>query len=676
MSKKSAKEMFLAVYAAKVKKLKAWPSFTDLLPEITRNSLRYHFGDQDGIKEAFKKKYPNQYKHIIFHIEKAGRDSEHQVNDLVNQYLELAQSMGHHPSEKDYASLGVNKKHLKEHFGSFKKLVEYIKKERADDVSGVHSDEDFLDIARRQETKDRIEKTDRQVWSSIGSGKLHEEYLKSILHYCKKNKARLFLLSTHLEFSQISADIKTAHLDGVLDIVIDSQDITRKLQASNIRIHEKVVDPTAGIKRRLGDKSFIYASPKQTLEVIPSKKKGIPRLQMSPGAITEANYYKDTLRPHKREVMAETDHIIGAIIIEREDDLFFARQTQMGPDHEFTDWGMAYYPDGKTVKIKEMMFVMGDLHSIEKHKVTFDIWLNLMDAFPNLVGCVAHDIYDSASLNPHEYGKPISHMVSAIEGRTSASHELRILAEDLKGVRRVCEYLYIVDSNHDDMLARSFDNGSIWKIPENAFLGSLLQPMAVMHQLRRDFSGSELEKAICERIGIDKHALVKFFPKLTEDISLLEFSLQLVGMKKDENIKFLRKEDSLIYGGFQLANHGHQGVNGAKGSHASFKRVVDKMIYGHTHTEKQSNYVLSVGHTSDDPRYARGGFSNWTRSGAFIYATGEVQQVRAILNRVRSFKDAYVHPALVKSMSKFMQGQKKKLDQEAFKETTTSSAAA
>lgn len=658
---KTAKQKLLADYALKVKKLKKWPGLTELLPEITRNMLRHHFGDQNNLQEAFKKAYPKEYKHLLYWLEQTKLTEENHRQALIATYIELAQSMGHHPTEKQYFEEGINKNHLKDYFHSFEKLKEHIIKEHEDDLSGVYADEDFLNYERRQETRERINTIDRQVWSSIGSGRLAETYLKSILHYCKKNNAHLFLLSTDLQFSQISSEIKAAHMEGTLDIVVDSQDITRKIQASNIRIKEKVVDPTAGIKRRLGDKSFIYASPKQMLKVLPSKKKGIPRLQMSPGAITEPDYYKDTLRPHKREVMAENDHVIGAIIIEREDELFFARQTQMGPDGEFTDWGLGYYPDGKTVRVKDMMFVMGDLHSVEKHKTTFDIWLKLMASLPNIVGCVAHDVYDAASTNPHEIGKPISAMVSAIQGRTSIADELKILYQDLHEIAKVAKKLYVVDSNHDDMLARSFDNGSIWRIPENAFLGSLLQPMAVLHQLRRDYSGDELEAKICERIKVDKTSLKKYFPHLTKNLSLLQFALHMVGMEDRDDTVFLSKEDSLIYGGFQLALHGHQGVNGAKGSHASFKRVIDKMIYGHCHTEEQSNFVLSVGHTEDDPHYARGGFSNWTRSGAFAYESGEVQQVRAILGRIRSFKDAYIHPSMKKQMENFIKSQKERL---------------
>ena len=637
------------------KKIKKIPSHSDLNHVLTRNMIRGTFGDMGKLQDEVQKRHPEMW----VEIEKIEEDKVIQREKIrlsfAEQYRDLAKADNHLPSQNKFQRT-YGKDFLK-YYEDYEELEATATMAFPDDLVGKYSDEDFLNYERRQQTLANVNKHTRIVTSSIGTGAADMDYIRSALHYCEKNDGRLVLQCTDIKFHQIDKEIADLYFEGKLDIAVDNINITDNIELSNIRIKEKVVDPNAGIKRRLGSCSYVFASPKQTFESLPSKKKGVPRFLMSSGAITLPHYYKDSNRPHKREVMADNDHLVGAIIIEKEGDLFFVRQTQRGNSGEFIDWGMAYHSDGKKVTHVKNIFDMGDLHSKDKHSQTFKAWLKTMRSVRS-DKCIGHDIFDAVSVNPHEMNNPINQKINALENNDSTVDELKVLAEDIKSVLDHVKEYVVVESNHDDMLDRSFVNKSIYKDSKNSVLGTILELYAVVSKLRTDMKGEEVFDVFSNAIGLDKKALKEYCPRLGDAKPLIEVALNLVGLKTDERIKFLSKESSYVYGGFQLSNHGDRGVNGAKGSQSSFKRVIDKMIYGHTHTPAQSNFVLSVGHTAGNPRYARGGFSTWVRTSAIVYESGQFQMVHSIFGRVRSFKNAYLLPEIAESSKELIEMQK------------------
>lgn len=637
------------------KKIKKIPSHSDLNHALTRNMIRGLFGDMGKFHDEIQVRHPEIWKEIEKIEEDKVVEKEKTRLSFAGQYRDLAKHDNHLPSQNKF--IRTYGKDFYKYYADYEELEATAAMEFVDDLLGKYSDEDFLDHSRRQKTFENVNRHTRIVVSSIGAGPVDMDYLRSVLHYCEKNDGRLVLQCTDIKFHEIDKDIADLYFGGKLDIAVDNIRITENLELSNIRIKEKVVDPNAGIKRRLGSCSYLFASPKQTFESLPSKKKGIPRFLMSSGAITQSHYFKDSNRPHKREVMADNDHLIGCYIIEKEEDLFFVRQTQRGPKAEFLDWGMAFHSDGKKVTHAKNLFNMGDLHSKDKHGPTFKAWLKTMKS-TLAERCIGHDIFDAVSVNPHEINNSINQKINALEQNDSTVDELKVLADDINSILSHTKEFVAVESNHDDMLDRSFVNKSIFRDSRNSVLGTILELYAVVSKLRTDMKGEEVFDVFSNAIGLDKAALKAYCPRLGDARPLIEVALNLVGLKTDDRIKFLSKEASYVYGGFQLSNHGDRGVNGAKGSQSSFKRVIDKMMYGHTHTPAQSNFVVSIGHTAGNPRYARGGFSTWVRTSALVYESGQFQFVHSIFGRVRTFKNAYLLPEIAEASKDLVEVQK------------------
>ena len=92
--------------------------------------------------------------------------------------------------------------------------------------------------------------------------------------------------------------------------------ITFKLQhyISSLRINAKQINPTTGLGRICqGKGSFIFGSPKQSLEYDPVSNVKYPHARMSTGACTVANYSSTQGNSLRTAYIAEHDHVMGAI---------------------------------------------------------------------------------------------------------------------------------------------------------------------------------------------------------------------------------------------------------------------------------------------------------------------------------------------------------------------------
>ncbi len=638
------KDQFIRNYIKVVKSLKKIPTYSELkLKGISRGKVNYYFGNLKNLEKYAKKHHKDTFEEIKTKQEAVEEKRAQELQNLVSKYIKLAKDIRRFPSMADLKNIGISRGMVRVHFTGLQQLKEFVKKSHSKSVKNVFDIDKLICPKRINETVKNVKKYDRLVVSSITKGPVMRDYLKSTYNYCKRNAARCVLIMTKMQFDEVDHEILDEYLSGNLDIVFSDLKIHKHLHINSVKIDAKVVSPTSGIQRFQRDRSsFIYASPKQTCRPVPSKKEGLPRILMSPGAITVPNYIKDVFNKSKRDVMAENDHLIGAIIVEKDGKYYHSRPTQMGPKNEFIDFGVYYKPDGSYKLVNPEGFVMGDLHSKQKCNKTFETWLSVMRHLKVKKG-VLHDGFDCMSLNPHERTKQTMRVALELEESSCLSDELKLLVEDTRKFAEAVDELYIVDSNHDDMLARAFDSGQIWEDSRNAFLGSMLHPYAILHNLRNDYSEKQILKMIEKKTGISETVLKSKYPELNKNKSLLEYATSLYGLdSKKEKINWLSLEDSLIIGGYECGDHGHKGVHGARGSVASSMRSFVKRITGHTHVEEQMNFMVSVGHTTDDPRYARGGLSGWTKSSALVYTSGQHQSIRCINGRYRSWKKAFV----------------------------------
>lgn len=627
---------FLSKYKKLTLKLGKFPTETEMkLAGFTK--IEEWSKNQKAVISYFEKNEPSFLKDLQEKQDSLSVIRETQKGEVVKSFIRLANKLNRFPTISEMADFGVNRNTIRSHFVNTQNLKKYVVENYSDLLNNVFDSNDLLNPERLKKTEMNIKTFNRFIISSVTEGNLSHggKYLKSMYNYAKVNKARILLIVTKMNINEIDRNILQDYLDEKLDIIFTDTKIHKHLHINTIKIDAKVVNPTAGIQRYQKDEtSFIYASPKQTCKSVPIKKKSLPRILMSPGAITQTDYIRDKFNKRKRDVMADNDHLIGAIIVEIDGDVYYTRPTQATKEGNFIDLGKEYTHTGKVKENAPIAFVMGDLHSAQKCEKTFKLWLDLVKKLkiPNVI---MHDTFDCMSLNPHERNKKTLRDALELEDKSTLSDELKLLVEDLKETRKHTKKVYIVDSNHDDMLKRAFDSGQIWEDPRNSFLGSLLHPYAIVDNIKDDYTEKEILNILVERTGIPKESLLKNYPEIIKRKSLLEYATHIMGLdSKKENIEWLDVTDSLVLGGFELADHGHKGAHGAKGSFVSAARSFLKRITGHTHVEEQMNYLVSVGHTSLDPKYARGGQSGWTRTSAIIYKSGQVQTIREVKSKL------------------------------------------
>lgn len=628
----------------------------EFLSFVRMEEVPAHFSDFEDLRQYALSRYPEMGEVESAYTKKKLR--------IAKIYADTAKNLRHLPSRKDLRKEGLTRDIVRHHFMDYESLEEFARESYPEDFKRVFAFGDLYNDERYKKIKKDIKKHNRFFISTVGTGMADTRALEAAMSFCELNNALLLLIPAKQDLQKIDPAILDLHEEGRLHIVFDDVDICKHLRVSAMEIDEKVVNPSGGLQRYEPEYSFIYPSPKQTFKPVPVKKGRLPRIIYSPGAITHASYHSHIYRRSKRCLLAEQDHMMGGLIVERSNKgLFFPFQVQFSQDGSFPFWGIQYNPDGTVHANLPETMVLGDLHSKTKAVKVFQKTLEIAGEL-GVERAVLHDIFDAKSVNPHERGKLIHEIVLELEDHATLSEELQVLVDDIKQILGVFKQVHIVDSNHDDMLQRAFDSGQIEENKKNAFLARLLGPYAVMNSLRGKFkSKKELVKRIVEKTGIQESVLNQTYPELFSEKKTLQFACELFGLPCDKKlVHWLDIEESLVKGGFELGDHGHKGANGARGSLAGSQRSFKKKIEGHSHTPEQFNFLFRVGHLHEmepTPDYAKGGTSGWIHTHALTYSTGQACLVSIIEGEYRCEKGAVKLSSVLKKTKR--KGQKIKI---------------
>jgi hypothetical protein len=392
-------------------------------------------------------------------------------------------------------------------------------------------------------------------------------FLNSILKYCEVHNAELIVLST-----------QKRHKDDELDEAIrpyvlrSSRYITRNWFISLFPISSEAVDPLIGIDRLVNvNGSSIHASPKQRLKTIPDAKRNGPKFIMSTGAITIPP------RGSSRRVhLARIDHVTGAVVLNVTDKKrVYFRHIESDEQGAFYDLGVRYSGNG-IERSAPLGLVLGDWHTGHTDErvrlTTFGIIKHLK---PQAV--FLHDFFDGSSVNHHTDHKILEKSM----GQLSLTHEIMTCATELALFEKIANQVFVVNSNHNEFLSRYLVEGRYNNDPTNHILG--------------------LELALA----------------LANGANPLEYAVRrYVTLTKTE---FLTSECSLKIAGFEVAQHGHRGPNGSRGSLAAFERAFGSVIIGHTHTPEILRGATCVGTSTNLSLSYNSGPSSWAHAHCLIY---------------------------------------------------------
>lgn len=422
------------------------------------------------------------------------------------------------------------------------------------------------------------------ITTAVPGQKANRKFLSTILNYCAKNSARLLILP--------SANIrKTDELDPIiLDtgcVVTKDVVLNKNIRVCTMTINPESEDPIYGLDRlvhKLG--SLVLASPKLRMKSIPSPKTGIPKILMTPGAVTNPNK-----RLTRKGLIASKDHVNSAIVVEiKNSRIFHYRQLVSNSDGHFYDLCKKYTQNSVESVTLEAL-VPGDYHVGYTDPKVRDVVFSIAKLMkPKYI--FLHDFFDGISVNHHIQHKILQKAL--LKDKNDLTEELKLCAKELTSLSPLAKRLVIVKSNHDEFLDKWLDEAKYLSSEVNHVIG--------------------LELALAKARGRDplKSGICKF----------AKFN-NVTFLKSDQSFKITQKQ-------IECGVHGHLGPNGAKGYTKGLEKAYGNIIFGHTHTPEILREAWVVGTSSLLKLNYNKGPSSWMHTLALVYPNGSKQLINVI----------------------------------------------
>lgn len=524
--------------------------------------------------------------------------------EVLQEYIALVESGTLFPSQTELKERGITREHMRHHFSNLSGLRKAAKEEFPDSFSGSLSLDDYLSDKNLDKLNKRIKRHKKFVITTAVSGQTaHQGFLDSIRNYCERNNAKLLILPSHDPAHNLDNEIDWTFDPTVLedDIVFEETSLNSNFFISGIRVTAKQINPITGLNELSQTKgSFISASPKQFLEFDAVSASKFPHARMTSGACTLPNYASTRGNSQRSSYIANFQHTIGAVIVEIVDDnIYHFRQVQAAEDGSFCDLGVEYFPK-KIVKLKgddAPVLVMGDYHAGEHDESAVGAWTEMINEL-GIQEVVFHDMFNGASVNPHEELDIVLRSERAEKGLNSLRKELALTSDEFDRILslKTVKKGVVVKSNHDDMLDRWLKKGAFAKDPVNF------------------------------KIGVDLASALTGTKK-----DYLKEALNMVKQPKNHaKLQWLTVDEDYVVGGIHLGAHGDKSANGARGSIKGLAKSYPHCVIGHSHTPGIFKGAFQVGTTSLLRLGYNKGPSSWVHCSCLVYRNGQRQLINSI----------------------------------------------
>lgn len=380
------------------------------------------------------------------------------------------------------------------------------------------------------------------------------------------------------------------------------------LLCGELNILPTAVNPLSGFQNYVTSHSGIIPHAKISMESLPRHKGDMPRFLYSTGAITLPNYIQK-----KVGQKAEFYHAIGALLVEvDEDGDWWVRQLHAekgtGVIYDLTN---RFDPEGVEEGVTIHAINLGDLH-IEKSDpevlgLSTGLYYNkgeweydpnniLMDLYPEHIFC--HDTADFSARNHHNINDHYFRFLRHHSDFDRVQDEMEMVGTFLGQLSMHNPYskVVVVESNHDTALEKWLKTADYRNDPSNAtfFLGL-------------------------------QHANYSHMEEFGEPLHLFKYACEL-SHSHCENVVFLDTDESYrLFGkdGIECGQHGHNGVNGARGSKQAFTKLGLRYNVGHSHSAGIYLGCFYAGVTGSlDMGYNVGG-TTWSHSHILTYENGK-----------------------------------------------------
>lgn len=541
------------------------------------------------------------------HPEKVRREK---IQEIMDNFVQFVRNNKYVPTMNDMMDLGFSSYTINNYFGSLDGLEEDARDQYPTAFSKVIDEHSFTeDEFKRLEGE--VKEYKRFVITSAVTGcSVHQPALDSLKNYCKKNKAKLLVLPCSDPASSRKNKWSLDHRLQKSSIVFRDLKLNSKFFLSTIKLSAKHINPLTGLSR-IGQRSgsFVYASPKQSLEYVAnSSVKKIPRALMTTGAITKPQYQTELYMSNRTAYIAEHDHVMGAIIVEIENDkIFYFRQIQMEPKTgAFIDIDTKYFADGRSQKVTADLVQLGDFHVGEHDPMTSKVAKEICDAVkPKYL--TVEDFFTGMSVNHHTKGRPITRSKNVEHGFYKLRDELEQNAQEIERLLSWNNFdqLVVKYGNHEDFLYR-------WLDSKEAFDDAINFKEAI-----------ELANAVVNDGWVNPFAYA-----MREMFDLED---------EGDKIKFLQNADeSFVVNGIENGAHGHLGANGSYNPGLQgIEKAYGAANVGHTHTAGILRGVFRVGTSSFLKVSYNKGPSSWTQTHLIQHENGSRQLINCINGKWR-----------------------------------------
>lgn len=424
--------------------------------------------------------------------------------------------------------------------------------------------------------------------------------------YCEANNARLLIAKLTYNksgYQQPGVDCEELwYASEVKPYLVEGQiDLGGFHFIADANVIPTARNPISGFEgiTPAGIHAIIPAS-KIGMKVSAALKGAKTKILTSTGTITKRNYI---LR--KAGTVASIEHNIGAVFIDTETGAIRHLEIMEG-ESGFFDIDRVYYsakaPKLDVEAVEALQF--GDVHAEKLELENLD---RAIDMVRNLQphNIILHDALDFSSRNHHNIKDPVFMHVQHVKGNT-VKGDLETLARVLDAFASAAEdvggIVHIIESNHDLAINTWLKNADFKLDPTNALV--YLDCMKAIYAHNESNSGKPFNML---RYAYEEHG----------------------GGEYAFDINFHETDESVIIAGVEMGNHGHNGVNGSRGSPVQFRALGIAMNTGHTHAPSIWGRVYTAGVLGSLDMGYNVGASSWAYADIVTYTNGQRQIIFA-----------------------------------------------
>lgn len=428
---------------------------------------------------------------------------------------------------------------------------------------------------------------------------IDSNFFESLLNYCKEKNAQLLVGKlTYNKNGFLQPDVQDSELwydSAIKPYLVQGQiclgDNFHFIADANVLPTAK--NPLSGFDgiTKAGINAIIPAS-KIALKVSAALKNAPIKIITSTGSVTKRNYI---LR--KAGTVAAIEHNIGAVFVDTETKEL-RHLEQMERFTGFYDIDKLYQPS-EVISIESISCLqLGDIHAEKMENESLQKAINLIQKL-NPEYLIVHDVLDFSSRNHHNIKDSTFIHMQHVNKNT--------VKGDLKSVAKVLDTLaecmndgviHVIESNHDLAINTWLKNSDFKDDPINAV--TYLECMLALYKHT-------------EKTG-------------NTDFNMLKYAYTKIGKGKQSNwIQFHETDESLIISGVEHGCHGHNGVNGSRGSPMQFRALGIAMNTGHTHSPSIHGKVYTAGVTASLELGYNVGASSWAIAHIATYENGQRQ---------------------------------------------------